>query len=149
MKGLKHFLILSCILALGACSEPYGTDKDIAELRKMLMGSRDSWNAGNVRGYMSFYENVSQTQFISRKGRTTGWEQTLNMYLKAYPDKASMGRLEFTEDTIRILSTADKLGQVTGRWKLFRASDTPQGFFSLITRKKADGSTKIMIDHTW
>lgn len=141
-------IIYATVVLLVSCAKPYGTEADIKAMRDMLNGSKDAWNAGSIKGYMSFYLNDSHTQFISRKGRTMGWQKTLEMYLKSYPDKASMGHLSFEEDTIRVLSARDQLGQVTGRWKLIRATDTPQGFFSLITRNTAEGP-KIIIDHTW
>jgi hypothetical protein len=144
---MKKWMFLFPLLLL-ACNNPYGSADDIKAMENMLMGSRDAWNKGDIHGFMSFYQNDSNTQFISKRGRTKGWQNTLNMYLKSYPDRKTMGKLIFELDTIQILSAKDGLGQVTGKWTLIRATDTPHGFYSLITRKTPSGP-KIIIDHTW
>jgi hypothetical protein len=135
-------------LILVSCVRPYGSKKDIEGLANLLKGSEIAWNRGDINGFMEFYSKDSNTQFITKRGRTKGWESTLNMYRKAYPDKNAMGILEFELDTIQILSPAEGLGQITGKWKLIRAADTPSGFYSLITRNTTNGP-KIIIDHTW
>lgn len=143
-----RYIVIILALFLGACNQEYGNASDLKKLDEVLSGSCNAWNSGNLESYMSYYYNDSSTQFISKRGRTMGWQQTLSMYRKSYPNKETMGQLVFETDTIRILSESERMGQITGRWKLYRKTDTPSGFFSLITRE-FDGTPKIIIDHTW
>lgn len=145
---MKYAIITILILISCNQNQPYGTSQDISELKSMLFGSRDSWNTGSIKGFMSFYSNDSNLQFIGKNGRKMGWNNVLNMYMKSFPDKRTMGHLDFELDTVEILSSMETLGHITGKWKLTRDIDTPGGFFSLITKKTSQGP-KIIIDHTW
>lgn len=114
----------------------------------MLLAQVNSWNNGNIDSFMLGYLADSSMQFISKKGVRKGWQQTLDAYKKHYPNKDSMGKLIFDLDAIEFLDEARTLGHVTGKWRLIRHSDTPNGYFSLITKSTANGP-KIIIDHTW
>jgi ketosteroid isomerase-like protein len=56
-----------------------------------------------------------------------------------------MGTLEFTELELKPLSPFYIMAM--GRWQLTRAGDTPNGRFTLIFRRTADG-WRIVHDHT-
>lgn len=136
------------VLATSAIAFAYQSETAEDSVRAMLMQQQDAWNQGDIQGFMKGYLNSESMQFISRKGTRKGWRQTLEAYQKHYPNKDSMGRLEFNLDEVEFLDRKKELGHVTGRWKLIRAADTPNGYFSLITRQTKEGP-KIIIDHTW
>jgi hypothetical protein len=137
------------VIGLWACTTTPIEKEETEAIRKMVFRSMDAWNKGDIKGYMMEYHQDSNTQFITRRGALKGWNATLNNYLKHYPNRASMGVLSFELDTIELLKPASAgLGHVNGKWKLIRAQDTPQGYFSLITKKTKEGP-KIIIDHTW
>ncbi|MBS3913518.1 MAG: DUF4440 domain-containing protein [Bacteroidetes bacterium] len=142
---MKTAILFGIILIAFACSSNHETSRKMA-IQKMVMDSKDAWNKGDIPGFMGSYEHTNNTKFITKKGTTYGWDSTLARYLRSYPNREKMGRLEFTLDSTELLGS--EYGHITGRWKLLRASDTPQGYFSLITRETKEGP-KICIDHTW
>lgn len=104
-----------------------------------------SWNKGDIKGFMEGYEKSDSLQFITRKGRTMGWQRVLDNYTKHYPTTKEMGHLNFKNLIVKNLS--DSLAQVYGNWELLKDS-TVGGNFSLVLKHKPEG-WKIIIDHTW
>lgn len=137
------------LLLLTAC---YTQNPDVAEQKKaiadLLNKQVTAWNEGNIKGFMEGYMRDSAMQFISKNGLRRGWQQTLDAYIKHYPDKKAMGKLEFKLDTIEFLDRDAAYGHIAGKWRLYRTADTPSGYFSLITRRTPEGP-RIIIDHTW
>lgn len=107
--------------------------------------SRQSWNKGDMEGYMSVYCNSDSLLFMGSNKITRGWETTLNNYKKAYPDERSRGRLDYTFTHFNQL--ADDCLLVIGRFYLTREIGNAEGNFSLIW-KKINGEWKIIQDHT-
>ncbi len=142
-------LALLGLLLLGGCSTSNPeVPEQITAIKSMLDAQVKSWNQGDIPGFMKGYLNDSNMQFISKRGSRKGWQQTLDAYKKHYPTKDSMGKLYFAIDTVEFLDNQASFGHITGKWKLIRSSDTPSGYFSLITKKTLEGP-KIIIDHTW
>ena len=83
--------------------------------------------------------------FISKKGPTHGWQQTLDNYLKSYPDKATMGNLIFDNLSFQYINKNNII--IIGSWQLTREKGNIRGYFSLLWRK-IKGKWKIVIDHT-
>ena len=104
-----------------------------------------AWNAGDIEGFMQDYWKSEDLRFASRGDVKRGWQDTFDGYMNRYPDKATMGELRFTDLEVQILSARDAL--VFGRWELIRASDKPNGLFTLHMHK-VDGRWQIMSDHT-
>lgn len=134
----------SLLLLLTQCQ----TKPQVSELKLLLDQQVSAWNKGDINGFMEGYHKDSGMQFISKKGVRKGWRATLDSYKKNYPGKTAMGTLIFNTDALYFLDSAHDFGHITGTWRLIRVSDTPSGYFSLITRKTAQGH-KIIIDHTW
>jgi hypothetical protein len=84
-------------------------------------------------------------RFNGKSGITNGWNQTLANYQRGYPDKAAMGKLEFT--ILKVEGLGKKAAHVTGAWKLIREKDTPGGYFTLLW-KKINGEWVIVADHS-
>lgn len=147
MKALR---LIIPVLLLAACGQPAVKDASAVkhELAGILYKQQNAWNTGNLEGFMDGYSRDSSMQFITRKGVRKGWQATLEGYKKSYPNKDSMGFLEFRIQRLEILDKAGDIGHITGTWKLTRRHDSPSGFFSLITRRE-NGVHRIILDHTW
>ena len=114
-------------------------------VRAVLDAQVQAWNRGDVEGYMDGYERADTTTFVSGDTVTRGWQTVLERYKRSYDTREKMGTLEFAELDIKPLSPF--YAQATGRWKLVRAADAPQGRFTLIFRR-TDRGWRITHDHT-
>ncbi|WP_240755272.1 DUF4440 domain-containing protein [Pedobacter sp. SYP-B3415] len=140
---LKFFLALcGCFCSLVSSAQ---TSADRREILTLLETQRKSWNAGDLETFMQTYQKSDSLLFVGKSGPTYGWQQTLDNYRKGYPDKAAMGTLTF--DIRKVEFLARDIAFVLGGWHLKRASDEPQGFFTLLMRKTPRG-WKIISDHS-
>ena len=140
-------------LAIGLCFALLGCGGDSAQTRENA--SRDiaavldsqvaAWNAGNIEGYMQGYWKSDSVRFVSGRGITSGWRNTLERYRKGYPSRDTMGELRFDDVDIEVLDAGSAV--VLGRWELRREQDTPWGYFMLLMKRKAQGWCVVM-DHT-
>lgn len=105
----------------------------------------NDWNAGDIDGFMRGYWQDKNLQFSSGGEVTTGWQATLDRYKSRYPDKTTMGTLEFKVHGIKSMGPVDAL--VQGQWQLTRDNDTPSGLFTL-HMKNIEGEWVIVSDHT-
>ena len=114
-------------------------------IKIVLTNQEVAWNNGNITGYMQGYWNNDSLKFISKKGISYGWETTLKHYEKSYPDKLTMGILEF--ELLNMDIYAVEMAYVIGNWKLKRKIGDIGGVFTLLL-KKINGEWKIICDHT-
>lgn len=119
--------------------------EQIIQIRGVLETQQAAWNDGNIEGFMAHYHKSETLRFASGGDVETGWEPTLQRYLRRYPDRATMGQLGFSDLDIDVLGGSDAL--VFGRWTLVRAADAPTGLFTL-HMKLIDGAWVIVSDHT-
>ena len=118
---------------------------DIQRIKRVLTEQVEAWNRGEVEGYMKGYWESDSTVFVSGGSLTRGYKELLARYRRSYGTREKMGKLEFSELTIRLLH--DGAAVATGIWRLYRAEDKPWGRFTLIFEKKAEG-WRITHDHT-
>lgn len=140
MKVLSIFFLL---LFAAHDSGAQQSDKDL--ILKLLETQRNDWNKGNIEAYMQGYEKTDSLLFVGKRGPNYGWLNTLNNYLRSYPDKSAMGYLSFDIKEVRMIS--DDYAFVLGSWLLKREKDEPSGYFTLILKKNA-GEWRIVIDHS-
>ena len=140
MKNL--FLILSFLLFANISFAQTKTTKKILSILKV---QDDSWNRGDIDGFMQTYWQNDSLMFIGKSGVTYGWQNTLNNYKKGYPDTAAMGKLDFTLINIKKLSR--KYYHVIGKWHLTRTVGNLQGPFTLLLMK-VKGKWFIIADHS-
>ena len=116
-------------------------------IEQKMNSQEDSWNRGDLEGFMNGYWHSDSLKFIGKSGLTYGWETTLANYKKSYPDTDAMGRLTFDNVSIEMIDSDVIL--VIGKWMLVRKSlgDTLQGHYSLNWQKK-DGDWVIVVDHS-
>ena len=105
----------------------------------------ESWNEGNIRGFMQGYWPSDSLMFIGKDGITYGYQQTLERYQKNYPDDAAMGTLSFNILDMERLSP--DAYHMVGQWQLDRQTDQLKGHFTLLF-KKIDGEWLIVKDHS-
>jgi len=134
---------LLCLGILSGCQHDPALIE--AEVRDVILQGETAWNEGSIEGYMDTYWKSPELRFASGGKVTFGWQETLDGYLKRYPDRATMGRLEFSDLDIRILSDDDALA--FGAWRLFRDHDQPHGLFTLQLQRLEQG-WRIVHDHT-
>ena len=116
-----------------------------AGVRALLKKQVADWNRGDVTAFMRGYWKSPQTEFVGTDGIMRGWQTVLDRYRKTYPDRASMGHLDFSNLEITILGPESALA--VGRWQLKRETDTLGGVFTLVFRKFPEG-WRIINDHT-
>jgi ketosteroid isomerase-like protein len=141
MKTLMTVTLLVFLVA-GCSSDREALE---AEVREVILLGEAAWNAGSIEGYMETYWKSPELRFASGGSITYGWQKTLGRYLTRYPDRKTMGRLEFSDLDIQVLSNDTAL--TFGAWRLYRENDQPNGLFTLMLRRFPEG-WKIVHDHT-
>ncbi len=91
---------------LGLCASVVHTPKlsaapdegasDHAAITKILEAQQNNWNRGNVDAFLEGYWHSPDLTFSGSSGITRGWDGVLARYKKNYPDRATMGQLEFS-----------------------------------------------------
>lgn len=149
---LTPILLLS-LLACGTASE--GTaDRDVipttaleAAATEILDASAESWNAGDLEGFISHYHG--DATFAGSRGLIRGAEAVRQLYADGYwASGAPEDALSF--EVLHARGTAPASGVVFGRYTLAdRSTDdiSGTGYFSLVLQR-LDGAWKIVHDHS-
>lgn len=141
---MKKTLLLSlALLFFIAVSVAQNKPADIIE--NSLAAQQISWNKGDIDAFMQYYWKSDSLLFIGKSGPTYGWQNTLDNYKKGYPDKATMGSLDFK--ILKIEKLSKSTYQVVGKWHLSRVKDEVGGYFTLLW-KQINGQWVIVQDHT-
>lgn len=93
---------------------------------------------------MAPYWRSPELTFTAGGKVTRGFDDTTQRFRTAYPDRAAMGRLTFSD--LEITPMGRDAAYVLGRWKL-DASTNKSGAFSLVMRR-IGGDWVIVHDHT-
>lgn len=131
---------LAIIFSLSALAQ-----NDEQKIRSILDQQTQSWNKGNIREFMKGYWNNDSLMFIGKSGVTYGFENTLNNYMKGYPDTTQMGKLEF--NIIKVDKISDDAYFVVGKWMLKRTVGDLNGHYTLLFRR-IKGEWVIVADHS-
>lgn len=120
-------------------------DSQLARTLKAIVAQQqDQWNAGDIPAFMEAYWRDPQLTFSAGGKVARGWEAIRDRYLSRYPDKKTMGQLQFSDLEVQALS--DEVALMLGRWQLTREQPVG-GAFSLVWRK-IDGRWWIVHDHS-
>lgn len=114
-------------------------------IRQIMQAQEAAWNRGDLEGFMDGYWHSDSLRFIGASGLTFGWQQTLNNYKKAYPDRDAMGKLTFT--ILSVEKLALKTAYVIGKWRISRKNGDRSGYYTLLW-KKIKGKWVIVTDHS-
>jgi len=141
---LKTVFLIFCIqLSMISIAQD---SKAVQKVKQILEIQTQEWNKGDIPAFMEYYWHSPKLQFIGSRGVTFGWQQTLDNYVKSYPDKATMGQLKF--DIIDAQKLSRKVVMVSGKFTLYRKEkDDLSGHFLLVW-KKIKGEWLIIADHT-
>jgi hypothetical protein len=116
------------------------------KIKSIMLAQVEQWNNGDLEGFMNGYWESEKLVFIGSKGLTYGWKKTLDNYKKGYPDRAAMGKLDFTFKEFIPLGKKHML--VIGKWHIRRASgESLEGHFSLTWELKKK-EWVIIADHS-
>ena len=132
-------LIFGCGGPDGDCQETVST-----EIASAMKEQVDSWNSGELAGFMKYYWRSEEMTFHGNKRRLQGWETLNSMYIETYSG-AQRGILEFSGLEITALSFES--AYVLGDWKVELPDTVKQGKFTLVWRKMDEG-WRIVHDHS-
>jgi ketosteroid isomerase-like protein len=118
---------------------------DQAAIRKTLAAQQSAWNRGDVDAFLEGYWHSPDLTFSGTGGIARGWDGVLARYKKNYPDRATMGHLDFSGLEFHFLGKDAAL--VLGHWHLSRAQGDIGGVFSLVWQRFPEG-WRIIHDHT-
>jgi len=136
-KGILFFVLFVSLSAAAQNNE--------SAIRQLLTRQTESWNRGDLEGFMQTYWQSDSLMFIGKSGVTRGWQNTLNNYKKGYPDTAAMGKLAF--DILEVKMLSPEYYFVVGKWMLTRSIGDLSGHYTLLLRK-INGQWKIIADHS-
>jgi ketosteroid isomerase-like protein len=151
--AMKKFILIILVVSAFTVSAQRKKPKHIKQqvpdktlILQLLINQKNAWNEGNLEQYMMGYWKSDSLSFIGKKGVTKGWQATLDNYKKSYPDKESMGQLDFEILKVEILSPTH--AYVVGKWNLTRKEKgNIGGHFSLLL-KKSGKRWVIVSDHS-
>ena len=127
-----------------AGKSPTNAVTDAPELIQIVETQSVAWNRGDIAEFMEPYWHDERLTFSSSGKTKRGWQATFENYKKNYPDRATMGRLTFTELETQELGPDVML--MLGNWHLERSMPVG-GNFSLVWRR-IDGKWFIVHDHS-
>ena len=110
-----------------------------------LKEQEKSWNKGNIEGFMQGYIKSDFLVFNGSKGPFYGWDSVKDRYLKTYPSKDKMGKLNFKIQNISLISS--NVAQLLGQFFLNYPNKQVSGYFTLVFIK-TKGKWLILSDHT-
>jgi uncharacterized protein (TIGR02246 family) len=119
--------------------------RDRAAIETVLTTQQRAWNDGNVDAFLDGYWRSEELTFSGGHGVSKGWNGVRERYEKSYPDRTTMGKLDFSGLEFRGLGPDAAL--VLGRWHLAREKGDVGGVFSLVFQRFPEG-WKIIHDHT-
>ena len=137
----KLFLIVAILFVIKSQAQK----QDEGEIRNLLFQQTETWNRGDINGFMETYWQNDSLMFIGKDGVTWGWKNTLERYKKGYPDKETMGQLSF--DVIQVKKLSAEYFFVVGKWMLKRNAGDLSGHYNLLM-KRIKGKWKIIADHS-
>lgn len=115
------------------------------EILSLITKQQNDWNRGDIHAFMENYLHTDSLMFIGKNGVTYGWKNTLEKYLKGYPDTATMGKLKF--EILHIKKAGKRYRYVVGKWHLSRSIGDVGGHFTLLF-EKINKVWVIVSDHT-
>ena len=121
--------------------------KDRGAIMQLLTTQQDDWNKGDVDAFMKAYWKSPDLTFSGARGTERGYDGVYARYKKSYPDRATMGHLDFSE--LEFHFTGNDGALVLGHWHLTRDKDKGDigGVFSLVWQRFPEG-WRIIHDHT-
>ncbi len=114
---------------------------------KVLIAQENAWNKGDLVGFASGFKDSPDTLFITHTV-SRGFSGLLDEYKRDYPNKATMGTLNYSDLEVHPLD--ENFAVVIGKYHLERSKrdgGNAEGLFSLVF-ENTDNGWKIVVDHT-
>lgn len=141
---LSSFCLISLVLLLTACGTETGA-ADRAEILAVMDHQEACWNEGDIECFMEGYWPSDSLMFIGKEGVVYGFDNTLQRYLRTYPDRSAMGILGF--EIVKLQRLSPDFYHMVGKWQLQREIGDIGGHFTLLFQK-IDGQWLIIRDHS-
>lgn len=128
-----------------SASDPHA--KDRAKITQLIKDQQLSWNKGDIDTFVEAYWHSPDLTFSGSSGVQRGFEAVRERYKKVYPDRSTMGQLDFSDLQFHFIDNDGAL--VLGHWHLTRDKDKGDigGVFSLVWQRFPEG-WRIIHDHT-
>ena len=112
----------------------------------LLTRSAESWNGGDLDGFLYWYRRSPETTYIGGRGLVRGWDEIRARYAPLFEPGAVRDSLRFEGLSTHPLGPG--LGLATAHYVLFQGdSVTSTGIFTLIVRDLPEG-WRIVHDHS-
>ena len=92
---MKNYLLIIMLLANGITWTQNSIKNDLDIVRNNMSEQENSWNNGDIPGFMKHYWTSDSLSFVGKSGLNRGWKKTLDNYLISYDNKDKMGTLYF------------------------------------------------------
>lgn len=139
-------LLISLVFAAVSFSaDDSGREADRSAIKSVLTAQQEAWNQGDVDKFLVGYWHSPDLTFSGSSGISRGWDGVMARYKKSYPDRATMGHLDFSGLEFHFLGKDATL--VLGHWHLKRDKGDVGGVFSLVWQRFPEG-WRIVHDHT-
>ena len=135
-----NIVFLTLLFALNTKSQT----KDDLQVSAVMKEQMAAWNAGDMDRYMNTYWRSDSLMFVGREIEV-GWNYVLKNYKRAYPDTASMGKLDF--EIINLKRISALYYSVVGKWHIKGSGGDQKGASTLLF-KKIKNRWLIIQDHT-
>ena len=144
---MKNYLLIITLLANGITWTQNSIKNDLDIVRNNMSEQENSWNNGDIPGFMKHYWKSDSLSFVGKSGLNRGWKKTLDNYLISYDNKDKMGTLYFNNLSINKIDI--NTIHIIGSWTLKRNGDLGNlsGYYSLIWQKK-NNQWVIIADHS-
>jgi len=151
VKALCSVILIFVSLGVGGCR---GVSREPASARaepagrgplELLRWQQDAWNRGDIDAFMDGYLESDDITFSGSSGTKRGWTTIKERFKRRYPDRAAMGRTDFSD--LELIELGPDAALVTGKWRVTRDEDPIGGVFSVVLRRYADG-WRVIHDHT-
>lgn len=141
--GAGFMAVTPAVAEFCAPAGPVHPEAEDRAIRDLIARMQAAWNLGDFRGYMDGFANPDVT-FVSGGRIKTGWQDTLDHYVRDYGAPDRRGTLAFSE--IRIDFLAPDAAQLISHYRLDRAIAPQDGINTRLMRKRA-GRWVIALNH--
>jgi hypothetical protein len=130
-------IAIAVVVVLGASTACCFAADDRRDMRAFLARSAESWNRGDLDGFMRGYENSPDTVYVSAKGIIRGYA-AIRAHYAAHYGKSGMGVLSFSDLAVRPLG--ENYAVVLAHWHLgMSGGKRLSGVFSLVLHRSSAG----------
>jgi ketosteroid isomerase-like protein len=147
LAALSLTFVASAILNAQQPDPLHTATRQELNIIKVLIAQENAWNKGDLVGFASGFKDSPDTLFITHTV-SRGFSGLLDEYKRDYPNKATMGTLNYSDLEVHPLD--ENFAVVIGKYHLERSKKdggNAEGLFSLVF-ENTDNGWKIVVDHT-